>query len=524
MSQAQPPKSSFIPSKWERMKVNKLVTAIKNGWIKLDEDKKPKEEDEKVYDIWGEERPEDLAIRSRLPTFIPPPKIKLPDHAESYNPPEEFLFDDEERKAWEEADPRDRPTKFMPQKHERLRHVKVYDDLIKERFERCLDLYLCPRVRKKKLNIDPESLLPKLPKPSELRPFPTMANIVYEGHEARVRAISLDSRGQFMASGDEKGTLIIWDVLTTRILMRYQLDGIIYAIEWSKAASCPALAVCVEEFVILLAPPVLPKRDVEAISMVIEEAANIYATIPEEKRIRPWEFFNAESADYGKGYRLKITFEFPVKGITFHHKGDYFATISPNTQKNNEQVYVHSLSKAASQRPFAKSKSNIQRAAFHPTKPFIFIVTQRHIYIYNLQQQALTKKLISGAKWISSIAVHPMGDNLIVGTYDRRVIWFDLDLGNTPFKTLRYHEKAVRQVTYHNVYPLFATCGDDGTVHVFHATVFNDYTQNALIVPLKILKGGHRVKDDLGVLDVIFHPLQPWVFSAGADHKIVLWT
>lgn len=47
--------------------------------------------------------------------------------------------------------------------------------------------------------------------------------------------------------------------------------------------------------------------------------------------------------------------------------------------------------------------------------------------------------------------------------------------------------------------------------------------QNALIVPLKILSG-HSVKEDLGVLDVKFHPIQPWVFSAGADHKIILWT
>ena len=47
--------------------------------------------------------------------------------------------------------------------------------------------------------------------------------------------------------------------------------------------------------------------------------------------------------------------------------------------------------------------------------------------------------------------------------------------------------------------------------------------QNALIVPLKILKG-HKVKDDLGVLDIAFHPKQPWVFSSGADHNVILWT
>ena len=47
-----------------------------------------------------------------------------------------------------------------------------YDGLIKERFERCLDLYLCPRSAKAKLNIAPDSLIPELPKPQELRPYP----------------------------------------------------------------------------------------------------------------------------------------------------------------------------------------------------------------------------------------------------------------------------------------------------------------------------------------------------------------
>ena len=29
------------------------------------------------------------------------------------------------------------------------------------------------------------------------------------------------------------------------------------------------------------------------------------------------------------------------------------------------------------------------------------------------------------------------GDNLIVGSYDRRLCWFDMDLSTKPYKTLR---------------------------------------------------------------------------------------
>ena len=85
--------------------------------------------------------------------------------------------------------------------------------------------------------------------------------------------------------------------------------------------------------------------------------------------------------------------------------------------------------------------------------------------------------------------------------------WFDLDLASTPFKTLRYHQKAIRKAQFHAHYPLMSTCSDDGTVHIFHDTVYNDFIHNALIVPLKVLRG-HKVTGDLGVLDTDFHPTQ----------------
>eukprot|EP01017_Pseudomicrothorax_dubius_P036383 TRINITY_DN5201_c0_g1_i15.p1 TRINITY_DN5201_c0_g1~~TRINITY_DN5201_c0_g1_i15.p1 ORF type:complete len:523 (+),score=136.10 TRINITY_DN5201_c0_g1_i15:1394-2962(+) len=517
--QGQPAKRRFIVSKWERAKVNKLVLSIKNGWLKPGEkDKKP--EPEKLYDLWGEEK-NDALTRKHLPPFIAAPKLKLPGHAESYNPAEEYLFDEEERQAWENADPEDRITNFIPKKFNRLRHVVYNDGLVKERFERCLDLYMCPRVRKKKLNIDPESLLPKLPQPSELRPFPTIANVEYIGHQSRVRALTIDPVGQYIASGDEAGNVILWDVLTTRVIQRFQLPGIVSSLEWQRVRDQGLLAIAYEDKVLLIVPKTLPRSNREHLDEELKNAEEKYKSV--DPKLIEWTFVNPDTEDFQRGYRVSLNFEFNVRSVTFHHKGDYFATVSPNTQKNNEQVYVHSLSKAASQRPFGKAKSNIQKVAFHPTKPLLFIVTQRNVYVYNLQKQALTRKLNSGAKWISCIAIHPGGDNLIIGSYDKRVIWFDLDLGDLPYKTMKFHNRAVRQVAFHNVYPLFLTSSDDGTINVFHATVFNDLTQNALIVPVKILKG-HKVKDDLGVLDAVFHPLQPWAFSAGADHKIIMWT
>ena len=51
--------------------------------------------------LWGED---DSAIgfqkRYKAPQHIPAPKLKLPGHAASYNPPDEYLLTDEEKKAW----------------------------------------------------------------------------------------------------------------------------------------------------------------------------------------------------------------------------------------------------------------------------------------------------------------------------------------------------------------------------------------------------------------------------------------
>ena len=130
--------------------------------------------------------------------------------------------------------------------------------------------------------------------------------------------------------------------------------------------------------------------------------------------------------------------------------------------------------------------------------------------------------LVSGCKWISSLDVHPSGDHLVVGTLDRRLLWFDLDLASTPFTTLRYHERGLRCVQYHNKYPLMASSSDDGSVHVFHSMVYSDLMKNPLIVPVKILRG-HTVTKKLGVLAMAFHPTQPWLFSGGADGRIFLY-
>jgi ribosome biogenesis protein ERB1 len=226
-----------------------------------------------------------------------------------------------------------------------------------------------------------------------------------------------------------------------------------------------------------------------------------------EKAEQPLSAFASHS-----GPVCALTTKTAMARVRWHAKGDYFVTVSPKAGAS--AVLIHQLSKANSQQPFNKAKGEAQAACFHPNKPFLFVASQQHIRIYNLVKQSMVKRLISGCRWISSLDVHPSGDHLIVGSLDRRVVWFDLDLSHTPYKTLKYHERALRDVEYHHRYPLMASASDDGSVHIFHSMVYSDLMRNPLIVPVKILRG-HTIRNKHGVLSISYHPTQPWIFTCG---------
>lgn len=86
-------KRSFLPSRIEARKVAKMVHAIKMGWMKPREQKKQSEEP-KFYMLWQTD--EGVEHMRRIQNHIPAPKRHLPGHAESYNPPPEYLFDKRE--------------------------------------------------------------------------------------------------------------------------------------------------------------------------------------------------------------------------------------------------------------------------------------------------------------------------------------------------------------------------------------------------------------------------------------------
>ena len=187
--------------------VGRMVHAIKMGWMKLDTPKPKPEDLHQYYLMWdADDKSEEVR---RLENPIRAPKPRLPGHAESYNPPPEYTFTKEETEKWMNL--KDTPYKrkfpFIPKQHSSLLSVPAYDRFARERFVRCLDLYLCPRTKRMRLTIQPEDLVPQLPKPRDLQPFPTVCSLVFKGHTSLVRTISHDPSGQFLASGSDDNTV-----------------------------------------------------------------------------------------------------------------------------------------------------------------------------------------------------------------------------------------------------------------------------------------------------------------------------
>ena len=527
LSSAPEPKRRFLPSKHEAKRIMKIVRAIREGRILpyKPPQEREEEEEEHHYDIWQNEEAQPDHIMK-----IPAPKPPPPGYDLSYNPPPEYLPSKAERKEWEATDPEDREKEYLPTAYDSLRKVPGYDKFINERFERSLDLYLAPRVRKNRLNIDPAYLLPKLPKPEELKPFPTVTQTLFRGHDGRVRSLAIDPSGTWLATGGDDGTVRVWELLTGKQLWSAQIgdEEAVNVVKWRPAKDAIILSAAAGDDIFLMVPtiidPVAESNSRELLDAGFGYATNatqaLTANGQKKEPVATWARPTSRLQD--EGVLIKITVRSTVKVINWHRRGDFFSTVSPTAQKS--AVAIHTLSKHLTQIPFRRLPGIAQTAQFHPSRPIFFVATQRTIRSYDLQKQELVKIIQPGARWISSFDIHPGGDNLIVGSYDRRLLWHDLDLSTRPYKTMRFHNKAIRAVKYHKGgLPLFADASDDGSLQIFHGKVVSDAMENATIVPVKVLKG-HKVKSALGVMDLDWHPKEPWLVSAGADGTCRLWT
>ncbi|EKX73422.1 conserved hypothetical protein [Theileria equi strain WA] len=442
------PKSRFLPSKWEAKKVARLVKLIRSGKIVIKKDE-AEEEDEPIEDIWGD------AIYNVNPQTakrdenhdIEPPKIALPTHSESYNPPEEYLLTEEEKKEWLETAPEDRKVDYIPQKHDCLRRVGVYENLIVERFRRCLQLYLCPRAIKLKMNVDPESLYPKLPNVNELRPFPTKQSVEYRLGDSAYK-LAVDCTGRWI-SAVVNSKIYICDILSGRPFHCIKAFKDIQTILWHP--KLPVLIVANGSKVTCLAIELANMKRDETLDPKRQNLGDTPKSLYEQalELLTFKDGANHWEACEKDGFTgLCISHSGTVEHISVHQGGNYIVATCPECVEGINQCIIHCIPKKESMRVGNKIASNkIRLAIFHPTEPKILIAFTKSIRMYDLKsaQKTSTKdgsklgdgKKFSGIELPISMDMNFNSSFLVASDEDAKVSLFDTEIGTFAYKTFR---------------------------------------------------------------------------------------
>ena len=460
LSNAMSSKNKFRPSKQTIYRVNKMVAAIRASELREQEEEK----EEEAIDIWSE----DFYSKPQKRRGRPAPKVPKPLNDESYN----------------------------PNGGAKLIDVPGYDKAVRDRYDRCCDLYLRPREMKARLPDSSTELLPELPDAEQLKPFPTTESVRFVGHTSRVRSVDISHSGSLLVSGSTDGELKLWETQTGFCLRTYNLGQYSNGAAICSVAFCPSsdkslVAACCGKYVYLIR-----LRDDCDLPPGSENVKYVESNIAQLSQPRV----------------------LTMRQCVFSTTGTFLALLG-----QSRQVYIYNTSTWDFRTPITSAKSYIQAVRFHPNKPYFIVSTQHHVLVFDLIEKVKRLTLRAHVQWVSSVDVHPRGDHIIAGSYDGRSMWFDTELQADPFKVLRTHTAAVRDVAFHRRFPLFATASDDTKIYVFHGQVYEDLVTNPLIVPVKELQG-HNNNGVLGVLAIKWHRNQPWLISAGADHTIRLWT
>ncbi|GFE52860.1 ribosome biogenesis related protein [Babesia ovis] len=514
VSYRAPKKANFMPSKFEAAKIKHLVKLIKSGKLVVKPDSDEPQE-EPIEDIWQDciYQVDPKTARRGRHHEITPPKAPLPTHSESYNPPEEYLLDEKETEEWLQTDPEDRKMDYLPQQFDCLRRVGSYQNLILERFRRCLQLYLCPRAVKLKMNVDPETLYPKLPDINTLRPFPTRISVEYRVNGAL--KVSVDSSGQWVALATTD-SISICSLQNGRVFDVVEGLSNIFDMCWHPRY--PIVIVshgCTLSFIAVELPNLRRTSDQPSSKRksTNHEIQNVYDKALELIRVENdstvWR-----SEQFGRHEGLSVDHVDELRHISVHQQGNYVVGVSPFSRESGNQCVIYCLTKKTFIRVANKMTNNsIRLAMFHPLEPKLILGLRKGIRMYNLK--VTNEKLenegekLTGVDFPVSMHVNSNSQILTVADENGGVSLYDLNVGTFPYKKFQYGGEKLVHVEFHRSLPLLMIASASGTVHVIHVSVPDDLSQDPVIVPVKDLK----MSD---VTHAHWHKDEPWLFTSGS--------
>lgn len=210
-----------------------------------------------------------------------------------------------------------------------LRHVPGYPYAMQERFSRCLDLYLCPRAKKSRLNIDPESMLPKLPELSDLRPYPNVLGLKLDATtyptSSPITSMAIDATGHWLLAGFADGSLTLSDVIFGKTYAKWLIsegEDPVSSIAWNPTAQLGSLAAisCGSKLILLNL----------FIGSSVQQSliGNLFNALQKNE-----SWIQKRLISLGKEIPLEVvSFAINSHAITrlaWHRKGDYLASVAP---------------------------------------------------------------------------------------------------------------------------------------------------------------------------------------------------
>lgn len=489
IGRANEPKRRFLASKWESKRVINILRSIRKRKPELS---RLHQIAPKLGLLWNGIEHSVHSERGALRA----PRVKLGGHEDSYNAPLEYLGNT--------GDISNLGT---------LRCVPVFKHFLNEQFGRCLDLYMCPRAKRSKMDMNVSDLLQDF-QTHDVKPlFPSKLMMKFAGHEKAITSMSVHPSGNLLASSAFDSTVRIWSLSTGRCLHMIKTVAPVSSVTWCPQRDKSLISFHVFDtvyFVDLM--DALKSRFNDGPIEINTEKMTASSSIELPSKV-PCGWLDLNKGVYN------VTNPYYLTNASWHHKGDFLCVYGSNIN----EICVHQISKRTSQKLSIEGNNSISRIIFHPCKPCLLVASVKFIVVYDLKSQQILRKFVFESTRVNTLDVHPQGDYILVGCANGKLYWYNIEQSSNAERTLSFNYGVI-SVEFHKTQPFFSIELNDSSVQIFSFFVA-DFLSRVAIKPLKTIKDS-RTKVFSACRNCVLHPAQPWLFSVGGtfDDEVFLFT